>query len=242
MKSIRSFVKRFFLLFPTIIKRNHNSKVLFYHDLGLNKTDMGTSVELFRSHIEAIKRSGYSIVDSICNREGEVMICFDDGWEGIFDNRKVLEEMNLHPTVFLVTSFIGTNGYLSREEISILRAQGVIFQSHTCSHKELSSLNLQELNDELRSSKEYLEDLLGESVDSICFPRGRFSNQVISSCLHYGYTKLYSSLHGSYYDRVDSNIICRKLVQSYTPKEVEYVLNGDSSFLYHKAVSQQFVQ
>jgi len=58
------------------------------------------------------------------------------------------------------------------DDLLDLQAQGVSVQSHGASHRAFSDLSPQERADELRRSREALEDKLGQAVDMIAYPYG----------------------------------------------------------------------
>ena len=89
---------------------NRKSKILYYHDLHEDgKTpysDWSTPLSLFKQHIKIIEQSGYNIVTTIDQPKNQVLLCFDDGYRGVWDNKDVLLDNNIYPTVFLISSDI----------------------------------------------------------------------------------------------------------------------------------------
>ena len=78
-------------------------------------------------------------------------------------------------------------------ELKELLARGHAVQAHGWSHKMLTQCSPAELYDELRRSKETLEDVLGASVDTMSLPHGRWNRQVLAACSQAGYKKVYTS-------------------------------------------------
>lgn len=212
-----------------LLCRSKSSKVIYYHDIHIPEkqyTVMSTSFRLFESHVAVIRGSGYKFVNTILSEQGQVQVCFDDGFRGIYDNRKYFIEQNIYPTVFLAVSLIGTLGYLSRDEIVELKQTGFRFQSHAWSHVDLTLFDDQALEYELKASKTYIEELLKDSVTEICFPLGYFSERVYNACKNAGYLLMYSSIPGDYFSRERECLIPRQLLQYYTAREVKAVLHG----------------
>ena len=150
------------------------------------------------------------------------MICFDDGFRGIYDTRQFFVEQGLRPTVFLAISLIGQPNYLNREEILELQNLGFIFQCHAWSHSDLTEFSKDELKRELYDSKQQLEELLVKAVDEICFPIGYFSQLVLNECKRYGYNTLYSSIPGNYFDKLYTDgLRTRNLLQFADANEVK---------------------
>jgi peptidoglycan/xylan/chitin deacetylase (PgdA/CDA1 family) len=128
--------------------------------------------------------------------------------------------------VFIAVELIGKENYLNKEEILELQSLGFIFQSHAWSHYNLTKYSDIELNHEIYDSKIYLTNLLGKEVDGICFPQGYFSDRVIKFCIDAGYKKLYTSISGNYFDKIDEKILPRNLVQFSSPFEFKSILFG----------------
>lgn len=213
---------------------NRKSKVFYYHDIGKTYTKMGTGAELISSHIDSILNQGFKIVPNITERDNQVMICFDDGWHGIYDYRDLFIKKGLKPTIFIAVDLIGKSGYLTEKEIFELKDAGFIFESHSWSHQGLPFCgNDETLFHELLDSKIELEHRFKQSIDSICFPQGRYSKHIVDICYKSGYRKLYSSLPGGIFDLESEGVLCRNLLAEVPPSQVKYVLMG-CSHVYRK--------
>lgn len=219
------------------LHRNHNSKVIYYHDVNRKYTDMGTEKEVILKHMKLVRNWGYEIVDSITSKQSQIMICFDDGWAGIYESKDIFIENQVFPTVFIAVDLIGKPGYLTVEQIRELHSLGFHFEGHAWSHRDLTSFDDKGLEHEIIDSKEELSQLLGYEIDSICFPQGRFSNKVVACCQKAGYSRIYSSIAGSYYDMLEKKgIICRNLVQSVSDREFKYILFSTSPVIVNRAI------
>lgn len=236
---MKQLLKHAFLLLAFLSHRNRGSKVFYYHDVSKKFTDMGTDIELMKKHFEMIKKSGYSFVTSITQPQNQVMICFDDGWQGIFENKEVFIKNDIKPTIFIAVSLIGKEGYLTIEQIHILQDMGFQFECHTWSHNDLTTFDNDHLQSELKESKSKLETILGTKLHSICFPMGRFSKKIIKKCQEYGYTSLYTSIPGNFYSLTQKGIICRNCAQDLTPLELKWMLFSTSRIYRYKLKKQQ---
>ena len=217
------------LRFGTLFIRSTSSKVIYYHDVHLldkQHTPMSTAVDMFAAHVAMMRQEKYLIVKTISEEKRQVQICFDDGFKGIYDNRKYFIEQEIYPTVFLAVSLIGTDGYLDRDEIFELQQLGFRFQSHAWLHVNLTLFDDRALEYELTASKVYLEELLQVSVTEICFPLGYFSERVYNACKKAGYLLMYSSIPGDYFIREREGLIPRQLLQSCTSSDVKAILRG----------------
>lgn len=221
-----------------IYHRNNDSKVVYYHDVSTNYTTMGTNLDLMKTHFEIVRQSGYTIVPNITKRQNQVMVCFDDGWAGIYDNKDFFIDHNIVPTIFIAVDLIGADGYMTVGQIRELQALGFQFECHTWSHQSLTLFDDDILKHELKDSKEELERLFGHPFTAICYPQGRFSMHIHNLCERYGYTRQFSSVAGGYYDMEDKGLICRMCAQFASPREFKWMLNSTSSFFRNRLIKQ----
>lgn len=211
---IMKYVKLIIYMISFLFSKNRKSKIIYYHDISNKYTDMGTDFDLFKIHINIIRKEKFDIVKKISTENNQIMICFDDGWAGIYEVKDYFISEKIFPTIFIALDLIGKEGYLDISQILELQELGFIFESHAWSHTNLSLYNNAELKKELLDSRIKLSEILNKNVDSICFPQGYFTSNVLKLSNEYGYKNLYSSVSGSYYDLIEKkNIICRNLVQ-----------------------------
>lgn len=232
MRQIKSLIKNILLLFGVVLHNNRKSKILYYHDIhnGTPYTSMSTPLDVFQSHIEKIKKLGYTVVPQINSVNNQVTIMFDDGFRGIYDCREFFYTNNICPTVFLAVSLIGQPGYLTIDEIIELQNHGFNFQSHGWRHEDMTSLSDDQLQLELVEARKKLSELLGKSVDEICLPIGYFSDRLLKNLSKEGYREIYSSIPGDYADLV-YGMRRRNLVQGSSSFQVSLILKGGMSLL-----------
>jgi len=99
----------------------------------------------------------------------------------------IFEPRNVQGNVAIVVGFMGKRQYMNVQEISELAAKGWEVSSHSYYHKDLSSLNLHELESELIDSQKELSSY-GFDVKSIVYPYGSYNDLVESTA-----QKVYSS-------------------------------------------------
>ena len=230
------YIRRSIVQFASLFYSSRKSKVIFYHDLHSDHvySDMSTHIDLFRKHINIIRDLNYEIVSEITKSKGQIQICFDDGFSGIYDNIEVIKELQIYVTLFVITNSIDKAGFLSKNQLIDLSLFPYInIQSHTHTHSRLNSVNEHKLQWELEYSKKILEKMLNIKIDSLCFPEGRYNDKVIATASKCGYNKLYSSLPGFYYISYMDKIINRSLVQSANEDEFISILKGGDNILYY---------
>lgn len=236
---IQRLVKLGLLWIGSILFRNKKSKILFYHDVYTRKgyvapdcgIVMGTPLDVFKKHVEAIKAEGFRIVPHITEEEGEVCIMLDDGFRGVWENRHYFYEHNICPTIFLAVDLIGQDGFLNTDEIIELQNHGFIFESHGWTHTNLTTKNDNELTRELKNSRIYLSKMLQKDVQEICLPIGYFSNHLIEMARKQGYSEIYSSIPGEYTNKIYGTLRPRILCQFASPFEVKLLLRGGGNII-----------
>ena len=178
-----------------------NIVYLNYHNLGYNPQFGINKVHpsIFRDHINIVNNAINS------NPGLKVGVTFDDGYEGVFEHAfDLIRKSNVYSKIiFPITDYIGRynkwditfllNRYrhLNNEQIKLMHGDGWEIGSHTKSHRFLSSLNSKEIKLELSESKDTLEQLSGNAVNSIAPPFGLVDQRVYDECIEAGYTKIY---------------------------------------------------
>lgn len=108
----------------------------------------------------------------------------------------VLQEQGFEATFFIATDLLDTSGYLSRAQLLRLREAGMEIGSHGCSHRPLTALPAAEMADELRRSRDLLEQLLGGPVSLLSLPHGFGSRAVGEAAREAGYRAVCASSFG----------------------------------------------
>jgi peptidoglycan/xylan/chitin deacetylase (PgdA/CDA1 family) len=137
---------------------------------------------------------------------------FDDGFTGVLEHAlPVIRQYRLPVTVFLVAQTLTDEGLpvhwvrtppawtietLTRDQVLELRDAGVDLQSHSWAHRDLPDLGYDACVDDLRQSRELLEDLLGDRVTHLAYPRGLHDAQVRRAAEQAGYSHAYSLPEG----------------------------------------------
>ena len=210
------------------------SRSLVYHDIHSDNcyTDMSTSLDMFIKHINVIREMGFNIVSAITREEGQIQLTFDDGFLGIYDNIKIINELDVPVKLFIITSYIGKPSHLDKSQLLELSNNPLItIGSHTDSHKRLSNLDNEDVLNELICSKEILESLLGVNVNDLCYPEGKFDKRVIRFAKDVGYINQYSLIPGPFSAELFQNVRRRSLVQSANKKEFRSILRGGDDIL-----------
>jgi len=153
----------------------------------------------FCAQLDAIVEGGFFTVaidelDRPASESKPLLITFDDGHESdwIVAARE-LARRNLHAMFFVVWSYLGRPGYLSREQVRALRAEGFQIGSHGMTHTRLSQISVADAADELWESKRRLEDLLQEPIAAFALPGGHYNDAVFELAWAAGYQRVMTS-------------------------------------------------
>jgi len=232
--ALSSFIRIAIIRVASIFFFSGRSKLIFYHDIHSNKkyTVMSTSIELFKKHINIIRENGYEIVNEITKPLGQIEICFDDAFLGLYDNIELIKELNIPIHLFVVSFFLEKENHINKEQLLLLnKLTQIKVSSHTQAHQVLNIASESLLKNELENSKNSLEGLLNISVDTICYPEGKFNNTVVELAEGVGYNRQYSSLPGFYFNDFLPNVKRRSLVQFAGKKEFKAILKGGDHVL-----------
>lgn len=115
------------------------------------------------------------------------ILTFDDGYlDNYTEMFPILKRTGAKATVFLVTSLVGTDGYLTEAQIREMSASGLVsFQTHTVSHLELAAMSPARIAEEMEESIEYIESLTGKEVTALAYPAGRYSDVALAEVAKY---------------------------------------------------------
>jgi len=167
--------------------RTNDLPILMYHAISspeVTALPQTSSIEHavkardFRAQLDAIVDGGYRTIklddlDRPASDPKSLLITFDDGHESdLIVAAPELARRNLHAIFFIVWSYLGRPGYLSRDQVIALRAQGFEIGSHGLTHTRLTQVGAAEASNELLESKRRLEDLLQEPIAALALPGG----------------------------------------------------------------------
>lgn len=189
---------------------------------------------LFGRQMRALRALGFSSV-----RLGElfekplprkpIVITFDDGYANYSTNAlPVLEANGFTGTVFLVANQIGGSDVwdhanatvreplLSESQIAEAQRRGTEFGSHTLDHADLAAVSADEAWCQITDSRRKLEQVLGQPVNTFCYPYGRKTAEVRGMVERAGYRYACSTEKGSNTTQTDRLALRRINVRSDT--------------------------
>lgn len=184
--------------------------VLGYHDIddGSGAGGFGgpwarrytTDVAAFREHLGHVAAAGLAptiIRDVPDLRTGGTVsaLTFDDGGSSAMLAADVLEEHGWRGHFFVVTSLLGSPGFLDPGQVAELAARGHVVGTHSHTHPGLlASLGTARIVEEWSTSVRILSDLLGAAVTTGSLPGGSISPTVLRHAAAAGVRVLFSSV------------------------------------------------
>jgi peptidoglycan/xylan/chitin deacetylase (PgdA/CDA1 family) len=200
--------------------------------------ETNTSPAAFRSQMQVLAEDGYVPVvpdrpfmlqRTLSTAGRPVAITFDDGQADFFDVAvPILVEFGFPAIIYVVTGLTGErritrdgNNFMSWAEVRELPKYGIRVGSHTLSHPKLYEIDRAQAADEIRRSKEILEDRLGAEVDSFAYPYAFPEHDpnfvaFARDCLHtHGYSNAVTTIVGIMNSQSDPFLLPRLPVNTF---------------------------
>ncbi|MGH7489041.1 MAG: polysaccharide deacetylase family protein [bacterium] len=116
-----------------------------------------------------------------------VTTSWDDG--DIRDLRiaDLLRSRGMRGTFYVPIEPFNGSPSLSHDDLRSLAAEGFEIGGHSIGHEIMSQISAQKVDHVVTTCKAILEDTLGERVRMFCYPRGRYSGQVVEALKKAGY-------------------------------------------------------
>lgn len=187
----------------------NNLVILMYHSVGsYDNSEIGkelycVSERRFKEQMQYLFHEGYIGLQKKLKTESQrlktnndkiVILTFDDGdltnYQNIFP---ILKDLRATGHFLILVSKIGTPCYMNWEQIRNLKDAGMIIGSHGMTHRILTELEDEDLDYELRESKNLLEDDLRQPVDYFSIPRGFYNKKIINKAKQFGYKAVFTS-------------------------------------------------
>lgn len=136
-----------------------------------------------------------------------IVLTFDDGYANFYRHAyPALRARGLPATMFLIAARVGEDeasrvrdergDFLIWPEVRAMQADGIDFQSHSVSHRNLKHLSDDEVRAELQESRRQLEAGLGRPVTVLAYPFGGNSPHTQALVEDAGYRSAHSVMAG----------------------------------------------
>ncbi len=176
--------------------------ILMYHRIGERATEKDTfsvPADIFDKQMAFLKARNYKVIplEELCSMiaskqaipHNVVAVTFDDGYKDNLAAVDILKKYNLPATIFLILNRVGESGFLNGQDIiSISDTPGVVFGSHTLSHRYLPQLAIEDVRNEIFDSKLQARQSYGLDFRTLTYPVGGFRRDVLTEVEEAGYS------------------------------------------------------
>ncbi len=171
---------------------------LTYHVIGEGASQYSVNERQLRAHLALLKAEAYFVegfeeLEARLRMKQEwptryVVLTVDDGQESSMRAADVLEEYGCQATFFLTRDrCLKKPGFIRGAEIRELRKRGFSLGTHGTTHRKLTFMPEQACIEELKGSKQWIEDVLGEEVRYMAAPSGYINARVMKLTHEQGY-------------------------------------------------------
>ena len=164
-----------------------------FHGVGLARRDI-TSSERHYWISEASCARLFDLIEYMPH----VRVSVDDGNSSDVEVvLPLLRRKGLRATVFIPAGKIGSPGYLTASDVQALAQAGMAIGSHGLNHVNWRHIGDAALHEEIWGSRDALERIVGESVDTLAIPYGQYDARIVKALRRAGYKKVYTSDPGA---------------------------------------------
>jgi peptidoglycan/xylan/chitin deacetylase (PgdA/CDA1 family) len=146
-----------------------------------------------------------TLIDPAARDCKDILLTFDDGYEELHDVYvEHLEPRGIPVLVFLVTDYVGRPNawdlslgrrparHMGWDQVRALTERGVAFGSHGASHSDLTRLDENALDDDIRRSHDAIARHGGRPARSFSYPFGRYNHRVRAAVRDAGFEAAFS--------------------------------------------------
>lgn len=175
--------------------------VLMYHSINNNNPNNNLILppDQFKAQMQYLKDNGFNTISLSelysALKTGKnvpkksVAITFDDGYVDNYSYAyPILKDFGFKATIFMITDNVDKHpNFLTSAMLKEMSQNNISIQSHTNHHVELDKLPFDEQLKELQDSKKFLDSLLNQNTDMICYPVGKFNDDTAKAAQASGY-------------------------------------------------------
>lgn len=166
--------------------------VLMYHGVDNKNNEFTILKDDFEEQMKYLANHNYETIfveDIYKDHKGKktIALTFDDGYENFYDNVfPLLKKYNLKANLYIITSAIGKDKYLTESEIKEMSDSSLVsIGSHTENHVPLTYFGEKDIINELQFSKQKLEKITGNEIKIISYPNGNYDDYIIALTKYY---------------------------------------------------------
>lgn len=155
-----------------------------YHDVfSRTPSESGLASDMYKINVDLFERQIIKVCELEKSYSGSIILTFDDGGSSFYSPiSKILDKYSLKGYFFIATKYIGTTGFLTKEQIADIDKRGHYIGSHSYSHPEnITTFSDEEMCEEWTRSVTDLEEIVGHKVIIASIPNGYQSNRVLEA-------------------------------------------------------------
>jgi peptidoglycan/xylan/chitin deacetylase (PgdA/CDA1 family) len=165
--------------------------ILLYHRIGVSPTNNPYYMppDKFEEQMKLLHNWEYTVVPLEllvkAIQEGAelpprpVILTFDDGDISVYTTAfPIMQKYGLTGVVYIVGNYMGTDGYMSADQIKELIAAGWEVGSHSRSHRDLTKLAPEVQHVEIVEARKILQQATGSDVLTFAYPFGLMNSAV----------------------------------------------------------------
>ncbi|MCQ2557694.1 MAG: polysaccharide deacetylase family protein [Oscillospiraceae bacterium] len=150
------------------------------------------SPEGFHELLDWLLENGYTPIHfedltEVAKIEKPVILTFDDGWDNNYTMvYPYLKQYGVKATIFVISEYIGTPGYMTADQIREMQASGLVsIQNHTATHVDLTKVSDDDKEYQLKLANARLIGITGKEPFVLSYPGGNtdYANSLIVSTL-----------------------------------------------------------
>jgi peptidoglycan/xylan/chitin deacetylase (PgdA/CDA1 family) len=178
-------------------------KALVYHTICARDAPLAANIDIspgrFEAHMRWLAKRPQRVVTlraslSASPKEDLIAITFDDGYrDNLTVALPILEKYQLPMTLFVAAGFIGSDGYLTADDIRTMASHPLVtIGSHGFSHRHSTMLSMTDARFELVESKKMLEEITKNKIDLLAYPYGDCNSEIEGLSRDCGYAAAWS--------------------------------------------------
>jgi peptidoglycan/xylan/chitin deacetylase (PgdA/CDA1 family) len=178
---------------------------------------------------------GVNVSEALHFSTPAVAITFDDGCEtDLISAAPILKQHAFGATFFVVSGFIGKQGFLSHTQLRELAGFGFEIGCHSMTHAYLSDLDDAGLKREIVDAKIALEQMIGRPVQHFSCPGGRYDSRAMRVAKNAGFVTVSTSIPRANGTGTDKFALGRvALTRDTGAEEFRRICRGDSLWKLH---------
>lgn len=198
--------------------------VLMFHDVASSHaSETGFSIDAgrFEEYLHVINEYSMEVTE-----DATPIVTFDDGYISHYETvLPLMNSLSMSAVFFVITQRIGAPGFLGRNHLLEMLEAGMRIGSHTMSHPNIGLVEDSQIINELKLSKEYLEETLSTPCVDLALPGGHGTKVVKGVFDKLGYKRVYTSVPTPW-DGLSSVVPRLCVKSSLTPDELAEILEG----------------